>query len=189
MRHVMRFVLALTAFLPTTATAQPRPVSPPREFPDPVPDSFAGSRDYARSGLGLDSVLFVVPRAKAVGTGLQVEGQRSWTVYQGPSGTSGFAVFIHYKRELTERGYTIVYTCSRKACPYNLMSAGMGGLLNPIVSAMGSAGDGSVDDTHYIVARRLTPNGTDYARIAVRGPTLPVASVDIVSSDQPRAPR
>lgn len=189
MRRYFTFGLALSLILPVAAAAQARLQGQSQEIPDPVPDAFAGSRDYNQGSVGLDSVLFVVPRAKSVGTGLQVEGQRRWTVYQGPSGTTGFAVFAHYKRELAQRGYTIVYTCSRKACPYNLLSAGMGGILNPIVAAMAAAGDGSVDDTHYIVARRLTPDGTDYARIAVRGPVLPVASVDIVSSDSPKAPQ
>ena len=185
MRPFEAIILTLALTLPITASAQPRA----QELPDPTPAGFPGSREYRQASVGLDSVLFVVPRAKAIGTGLQVEGQRNWTVYQGPSGTSGFAVFAYYKSELAQRGYTVVYTCSRKACPYNLLTAGMGGLLNPIVAEMSAAGDGSVDDTHYIVARRLTRDGTDYARIAVRGPVLPVASVDIVSSDTPKLPR
>jgi hypothetical protein len=57
---------------------------------------------------------------------------------------------------------------------------GMGGPNNEIVRAMSNAGDGSIEDSHYLVASRPTLDGTEYIRIAVRGPALPVALVDIV---------
>ena len=49
-----------------------------------------------------------------------------------------------------------------------------------IVRALSLYGDGSIDDPHYLVASRVVATGTQYVRIAARGPSLPVVVLDIV---------
>jgi outer membrane protein OmpA-like peptidoglycan-associated protein len=149
----------------------------------PILARYEGSVIVDQGVKAFDRVEFttrVLPNSKFEST--NIEGRRVWTVLQGPSGRSGLEVFLNYQRAIDAQGFKTLYTCSRTQCNNNLLYDGMGGMRNEVVGAMGRAGDGSIDDVHYLVAQRSTPNGTDTVRLAVRGPKLPVALVDVVQS-------
>jgi OmpA-OmpF porin, OOP family len=149
----------------------------------PVLARYEGSIIVDQGVKAFDRVEFttgVLPGGGFQSTGL--EGRRVWTVLQGPSGRSGLEVFLNYQRAIDAQGFKTLYTCSRDQCNGRLFYDGMGGTRNEVVSAMGRAGDGSIDDAHYLVAQRTTIAGTDTVRLAVRGPKLPVALLDLVES-------
>jgi hypothetical protein len=146
----------------------------------PVIERFAGSRIADQGIKALDQVRFVTRTTAKGFEGPTLKGRRAWTVFQGPRGHSGFELFAYYRSAAAASGFKTLYTCSRATCPGTLFYAGMGGLQNETVMAMGSAGDGSIDDSHYLVASRPTLDGIEYIRIVVRGPALPVALVDLV---------
>jgi outer membrane protein OmpA-like peptidoglycan-associated protein len=112
---------------------------------------------------------------------LVFEGRRTWTAMQGPSGRSGFEVFASYREAIQQAGFQTVFTCSRDQCPNKLFTHGLGGdLYSAIPHALVLYGDGSTQDRHYLLARRKTPAGDEYIRVAVGGPKMPVAVVDVM---------
>ncbi len=151
----------------------------------PIPSitAYPGSKIYREAKKDLDRTSFDVPGLKGVWRVKPVEGRRRWTVYQGPRDTSGFAVFQHYRASAAAAGFKIVATCSLKLCPSSLLN-GLGAN-SEVFGPMAVAGDGSVEDTHYLVARRVRDDAVDELRVAVRGPVLPVALVDMVSRERP----
>ncbi len=171
-----RFAFALAlAVLPTPLFAQNAPV--------PSITAYPGTKVYREASKGLDRTTFDLPGLKGVWRPKTVEGTRRWTVYQGPRGTSGFAVFQHYRAQAIAAGFKTVATCSRKTCPSMLLN-GLGAN-GEVFGPMAVAGDGSIEDTHYLVARRVRDDAIDELRIAVRGPVLSVALVDMVSRERP----
>jgi outer membrane protein OmpA-like peptidoglycan-associated protein len=112
---------------------------------------------------------------------LRFEGRRTWTAMQGPSGRSAFEIFASYRAAISQAGFQTVYTCSREQCPQRLFGSGLGGnASSALPRALSLYGDGSVEDRHYLLARRSTPDGEEYIRLATSGPRLPVAVLDIL---------
>jgi hypothetical protein len=144
---------------------------------------FPGTKIYRTVDKDLDRTTFDVPGLKGIWRAKTVEGARRWTIYQGPRGTSGFAVFEHYRARATAAGFRVVASCANKSCPSGLLN-GLGPNAD-VFGPMAVAGDGSVEDTHYLIARRVRDDTVDELRIAVRGPVLPVALVDMVSRERP----
>jgi OmpA-OmpF porin, OOP family len=107
---------------------------------------------------------------------IAVEGRRTLTALQGPRGRSSLEIFTNYANALKSAGFRVLYTCSRSNCPPGLGPGGSAELRRPLAVL----GDGSIEDQHYLVASRSVPAGTEYARIAAMGPSLPVVVVDIV---------
>jgi OmpA-OmpF porin, OOP family len=112
---------------------------------------------------------------------LSFEGSRLWTAMQGPRGRSGFEVFASYREAISKAGFQFVYACSREQCPSELFRRGLGGdAYSAIPRALTLHGDGSIEDRHYLLAKRGTPAGDEYLRVAVAGPKLPVAVLDLL---------
>lgn len=151
----------------------------------PIPSitAYPGSKIYRQANKDLDRTTFDIPGPKGVWRTKTVEGRRRWTVYQGPRGTSGLAVFEHYRARAIAAGFRPLATCALKLCPSTLLN-GLGPNAE-VFGPMAVAGDGSIEDTHYLVARRIREDTIDELRIAVRGPVLPVALVDMVSRERP----
>jgi hypothetical protein len=143
---------------------------------------YPGSKIFRTADKDIDRTTFEVPGLKGVWRVKPVEGARRWTVYQGPSGTSGFAVFQHYRAGATAAGFRIVASCSRQTCPSTLLNGT--GANAEVFGPMAVAGNGSVDDTHYLIGRRVRDDIVDDLRIAVRGSVMPVALVDMVTRDR-----
>jgi OmpA-OmpF porin, OOP family len=109
------------------------------------------------------------------------EGRRFWTATQGPRGRSGFEIFASYRQAISQAEFQTVFTCSRDQCPNSLFSRGLGGnSYSALPRALALYGDGSIEDRHYLLAKRPTPNGDEFIRLAVGGPKLPVAVLDVL---------
>lgn len=106
---------------------------------------------------------------------IDVEGRRTLTALQGPRGRSALEIFTNYANALKSAGFRVLYTCSRANCPSRMLEG-----LDELRRQLSLYGDGSIEDQHYLVASRRVPVGTEYIRIAARGPVLPVVIVDIV---------
>jgi OmpA-OmpF porin, OOP family len=100
---------------------------------------------------------------------------------QGPRGRSGFEVLASYREAIAKAGFQNIYACSREQCPSDLFAHGMGGnIYSAIPRALALDGDGSIEDRHYLLAKRATPNGDEYLRLAVGGSKLPVSVLDVL---------
>ena len=112
---------------------------------------------------------------------IAVEGRRTITALQGPRGRSSLEVFTNYANALKGAGFRILYTCSRETCPRTMLLEALGPDMNSeLRRPLAVFGNGSTEDKHYLVASRSVPGGTEYARIAAMGPSLPVVMVDTV---------
>lgn len=113
--------------------------------------------------------------------GIAVEGRRTVTALQGPRGRSALEVFTNYANAVTSAGFKVIFRCSRGQCPRGMLFSGLGPDSNSELGrSLAVLGDGSIEDEHYLVASRGVPAGTEYFRIAARGPKLPVIVIDLV---------
>ena len=148
----------------------------------PIVGRYEGSTIRVQSQQAFDRVNMTT-RLGAQGKfeGITVEGRHSLTVLQGPRGRSALEIFTNYANALNTAGFQTVFRCSREQCPRGMFQEGLGpdaysGIRRPFVLS----GDGSIEDQHYMVASRITPAGTEYARLVAGGPRLPVTVVEIV---------
>ena len=148
----------------------------------PIVGRYEGSLIKQQSVRAFDRATFMTKlNAQRKYEGIAVEGQRTVTALQGPRGRSAFELFTNYANALRGAGFRTEYTCSRDQCPRDMLFAGLSDdPSSEIVRALSLYGDGSIDDPHYLVASRIVATGTQYVRIAARGPSLPVVVLDIV---------
>ena len=179
LRSATRLACLLALAQPLAATAQDvkGAVEPP------IVGRYEGSLIKQQSVRAFDRATFMIKlNAQRKYEGIAVEGQRMVTALQGPRGRSAFELFTNYANALRGAGFRTEYTCSHEQCPRDMLFAGLSDdpSSSEIVRALSLYGDGSIDDAHYLVASRVVAAGTQYVRIAARGPSLPVVVLDIV---------
>ena len=151
-------------------------------FEPPYVGRYEGSVIKEQSVRAFDRTMLMT-RLSAQGKfdGIAVEGRRTVTALQGPRGRSALEVFTNYANALKSAGFEIVFRCSRDQCPRGVLSGGLGpDMTSELRRSLAVFGDGSIEDEHYLVASRGVPAGTEYFRIAARGPKLPVIVIDLV---------
>ena len=147
----------------------------------PIVGRYEGSVIKLQSVRAFDRTTFMTKaNAQRKYEGIAVEGQRTVTALQDPRGRSALELFTNYANALRDAGFRTEYGCSREQCPRDMLFAGLGDDGTAIRRALSDYGDGSIDDAHYLVASRVVATGTQYVRIAARGPSLPVVVLDIV---------
>ena len=148
----------------------------------PIVSRYEGSTIKQQAVVAFDRTVLTTGVAKNGSfTEQTFEGRRIWTAMQGPKGRSGFEVFVSYREAISQAGFQVAYTCSREKCNYTLFSQGLGGdSYSGLSRALAIYGDGSTADRHYLLARRATPDGDEFIRLVVGGPTLPVAVLDVM---------
>lgn len=147
----------------------------------PITGRYEGSLIKQQSVRAFDRAIFMTKlNAQRKYEGIAVEGQRTLTALQGPRGRSALELFTNYANALRDAGFRTDFSCSREQCPRDMLFAGLGDDGAEIGRALSVYGDGSIEDSHYLVASRVVAAGTQYVRIAARGPSLPVVVLDIV---------
>ena len=151
-------------------------------FEPPITGRYEGSLIKEQSVRAFDRTTMMTSRsAQGKFAGIAVEGKRTVTALQGPRGRSALEIFTNYANALKGAGFRTEFACGREKCPRGMLIDGLGANGNVELSrALAIFGDGSIEDEHYLVASRNVPNGTEYIRIAARGPKLPVVVIDLV---------
>lgn len=168
-------LVALTLPMPVPAQNVKGAVEPP------ITGRYEGSLIKQQSVRAFDRATFMTKlNAQRKYEGIPVEGERTLTALQGPRGRSALELFTNYANALRDAGFRTDYSCSREQCPRDMLFAGLGDDAAEIGRALSVYGDGSIEDSHYLVASRVVGAGTQYVRIAARGPNLPVVVLDIV---------
>jgi hypothetical protein len=147
-------------------------------------DPFPGTEIKMNEAAGFDEIKLVTGFSKGKFTGPTLRGERHWFAAKGPTNASALEIFIQYRAALAAKGFATLYACTRKGCPSGITIEGLGGWSNEPSASLARFGNGSIEDANYFAAKRVTPRGTDYVRVATRGRGVPVAIVDFISTPQ-----